>query len=443
MADYDFLVLGAGPGGITSARTIKKRAPSAKVGVIREQKRSVVPCAMPYALNRTIIVNDFLKSDEKFFFSQGIDLVVDRVEEIDLKKHLVRTSSGKKFGFKKLVYALGANPIRPPIPGADLERVFTIKDTPDITALDELFNNAKKLVVVGAGFIGLEMAMVSRDRGLEVVVVEKLERCLGKICTDGIARKAQQELEEHGVKLALGRVVQGIEKENHQLYVHLDDSSVLEADAVIFSIGVKPNVELARSAGIKIGELGGIWVDEYMRTSHPDVYAIGDCIQFPHFLTKKPALGPLATNAVIQAKVAGINLTGGERKFAGLLNPAVTRLWKFSYGVVGLTPQQAEEEGFEPVVSSCEVQSRHRPFPGSQPFYLSLVFDKKSKQLIGAEAYGNFGVPEKIDLLAYAILHKATAQDLAEMHFCAHPPQTEAPSKMPIVLCAEDALSKM
>lgn len=443
MLNYDFLILGGGPGGITSARTIKRRVSSAKVGVIREQKRSVVPCAMPYALNRTIRIEDFLKSDEKFFSSQGIDLLIDRAEEIDLSTHQVHTASGKRIGFKKLVYALGANPIRPPIAGADLERVFTIKDTPDITALDELFNNAKKLVVVGAGFIGLEMAMVSRDRGLEVTVVEKLNRCLGKICTDGIAKKAQQELEEHRVKLALGRVVQGIEKENHQLYVHLDDSSVLEADAVIFSIGVKPNVELVKSAGIKIGELGGIVVDQYMRTSHPDVYAIGDCIQFPHFLTKKPALGPLATNAVIQAKVAGINLTGGERKFAGLLNPAVTRLWKFSYGVVGLTLQQALDEGFEPVAGTCEGHSRHRPFPGSEPFYLSLVFDKKSKRLIGAEAYGNFGVPERIDHLAYAILHQATAQELAETHFCAHPPQSEAPSRMPVVLCAEEALAKM
>ncbi len=425
---------------MTAARFARRRDPSCRIGLIRKQERSVIPCSQPYALDGTISVEDFLKSDERLLTAVDIELHVAEVTAIHPDRHCVSVDgmAVEEVGYDTLVVATGADPIRPPVPGADLAGTFVVKDTPDVVAIMEAMREAETAVVVGGGYIGLEMAVVLKNAGLTTHVVEALPICLGTVCSESIARRALDELRAHDVQVHLGQAVEAVLGEERVTGVQVAEQ-VIEAQMVIWAVGVRANVELLQAAGAGVGEFG-VMVDDRMRTSLPDVYAVGDCVQHRNFITGTPDRGPLATNAVVQGKVAAINITGGFRTFPGFINPSVTRLWEASYGATGLNAARAAAMGIEIVIGQAEAHTCEKAFPGAGTFGLMLIFDARTSRLIGAECYGSAGVAEYINMLTLAIQSRLTMEDLASLQFCGHPPQTDVPARMPVVNAAEDAM---
>ncbi len=439
---YDVLVIGGGPGGMSAARFTRRRNQDLRVGLIRAQERSVVPCAMPYALDGTIRFDDFLKSDPRLLGEAGIELRVGRVERIDPESRRVTVSGDgpPEVSYGELVVAVGATPVRPPIPGADLPGTFVVKDAPDIAAIRKAMDEASAAVVVGGGYVGLEVAIAFRNAGLETHVIEMLPVCLGNVCSEGAARLALEELRAHGIRVHTDCAAEEIVGTGWVGGVRIPGGTI-PADLVVFAVGVRANTGLLAGAGAETGRLG-VKVNDRMQTSLPHVWAVGDCIEHRNFVTGEPAVGPLATNAVVQGKTAAINITGGDRRFPGFINPSVTRLYERSYGSTGLNETRAAAAGIETVVGRARAFTRDRPFPGAGPLDLTLVFERRTHRLIGAECVGAEGVAERIDLLTLAVRHRLTMEDLASMHFCGHPPQTDVPARMVIVNAAEDALRK-
>ena len=439
---YDVLVIGGGPGGMSAARFTRRRNRDLRVGLIRAQERSVVPCAMPYALDGTIRFEDFLKSDPKLLGDAGIDLHLGRVERIDPDSRKVTVSGGDvpELSYGDLVVATGARPIRPPVPGAELPGTFVVKDAPDIAAIRKAMDGASTAVVVGGGYVGLEVAVAFRNAGLETHVIEMLPVCLGNVCSEGSAREALEELERHGIRVHTGCAAEEVVGTGRAEGVRIP-GRVIPADLVVFAVGVRADTELLAEAGAEMGRRG-VKVNDRMQTSLSHVWAVGDCIEHRNFVTGEPDVGPLATNAVVQGKIAAVNITGGNREFPGFINPSVTRLYERSYGATGLNEPRAAAAGIEVVVGRAEAFTRDKPFPGSGPLALTLVFDEGTRRLIGAECVGAEGVAERIALLPLAVRHRLTMEDLASMQFSGHPPQTDVPSRMVVVNAAEDALRR-
>ena len=439
---YDLLVIGGGPGGLSCARFARSRDTSISIGMIRKQERSIVPCAQPYAIDETICVEDFLKSDEELLTGIGVDVHIGEVTAIDPGAHSVRVS-GLEFdeiSYDTLVAAPGADPVVPPVDGADLPGTFVVKDAPDIEAIIEATAEAGTAVVVGGGYIGLEMAVVLRNAGLEVHLVERLPVCLGTVCSEPIARRAAEELREHGVQVHADTAAEAVLGDERVEGVRVAGRTI-DAQMVIWAVGVRANTKLFEDAGAQLGPMGVI-VDDRMRTSLSDIYAVGDCIQHRNFVTGAPDRGPLATNAVVQGRCAAINVTGGFRTFPGFINPSLTRLWENSFGATGLNVERAEAMGIRTVVGEAQAHTRDRVFPGAGPLALIEVFDARTTRLIGAECYGHEGVAERIDMLTLAIEHRLAMEDLATMQFSGHPPQTDVPSRMIVVNAAQQAMRK-
>ncbi len=439
---YDLLVIGGGPGGMSAARFARSRDREMSIGMIRKQEQSVVPCSQPYAIDGTICFDDFLKSDEEYVGSASIELHVGEATAIDPVAHRVSVSGlgTEEVGYNTLLACPGAEPIVPPVENADMPGTFVVKDAPDIKAIIDAAEEAETAVVVGGGYIGLEMSVVLSNAGLDVHVVEMLPVCLGTVCSEPIARHASQELRDNGVTLHAGQAAEAVLGDDRVEAVRVGGRA-LEAEMVIWAVGVRANTKLFEDAGARVGEMGVV-VDDRMRTSLPDVYAVGDCIQHRNFITGAPDRGPLATNAVVQGKCAAINITGGFRTFPGFINASLTRLWENAYGATGLNVERAAAAGIKTVVGEVEAYTREPIFPGAGRIVLIEVFDARTHRLIGAECYGREGVAERIDMLTLAIQHGLTMEDLATMQFTGHPPQTDVPSRMITVNAAEQAMRK-
>jgi NADH oxidase (H2O2-forming) len=411
------------------------------VGMIRAQQRSITPCSMPYALSGMIPVEGFLKSDEKMLSNVGIELVVDEATRIDTAHKRVRTAASGEFGYDKLLIATGAKPIVPSIPGVDLPGVFTVRDLPDVVQIQKAMRGAKRAAVVGGGYIGLEIAVAFRRAGIETHVIEALPICLGNVCSERIAGQALKELTEGGIHVHTGQMAQEIIGSDAVTAVRTS-AQTIPADLVILAVGVRGQTTLAEQAGIKVTRLG-IRVNDRMETSAPDVWAAGDCVEHRHFVTGDPGVGQLATTGVVQAKTAATNITGGHRTFPGHVMASVTRLFERSYGGTGLNRDQAAKAGIEFVEGDATGTTAYAGYPGLETYRCTLLFDRKSGVLIGAECEGDRQVAPRIDMLTMAIMQRMTMEQIASLQYPAHPLHTDIPGHPPIVSAAEDAMRKV
>ncbi len=444
------LVIGGVAAGPKAAAKARRCDPEMEIVVYQgEEEISYAGCGLPYFISGVVREREKLISRTPGKFAQdGIKVKKGHlIEKIDVQN---RTVSGRKIGsgevfsdrFDRLVIATGASPIRPKIEGIDLKNVFYLRSIFDADVLFEQMtsNKVRNVVIAGGGYIGLEMAESLVRLGKRVKIVELAPQILTLFDGDfaGILR---QYLEKKGVEVFTSEGIEALRGENGNV-THVQTAiHLLEADVVLMSLGIRPQVELARKAGIRIGETGAIWVNEKMETSAEGIYAAGDCAETTHLITGKKVWIPLGSTANKQGRVAGVNLCGGHAVFLGVLGTAIFKVFDFNVAKTGLGMKEAEREGFQPIQAIVKGYDRAHYYPGGKESTLKVIADQATGKILGAQAIGEGPSDKLIDILAMALHGKMTAQELANVDLAYSPPFS--PVLSPVIVAANVLTNKL
>lgn len=434
------VIVGGVACGPKAAARARRRDPEAEI-VIFERGRhiSYAGCGLPYYLAGAVKVLDGLMTtasgdlrDPEFF--QAVKDVAVRtgmlVEAVDPAKKQVRvknlqTGASESIGYDQLVLATGASPVVPPFPGADLQKVLTLRRPEDAQSFLQLIEAgaAERVTIIGAGRIGLEVADALGAQGVETTIVEMTAQVLPGVVDLDVARYVAGVLREEKVNLRLGERVKELKGDAEgKVAKVVTDKGEIETDAVLVAVGVKPNVELARAAGLKLGETGAIWVDEFMRTSDPDIFAGGDCVEVSHRVSGRKVYAPLGSTANRQGRVIGDNVTGGQEKFAGIVGSSVMRTLGLNLARTGITEAEAKSLGFQPVTGVAPSVDRSHYMAGGRPILIKIIADGPSGRLLGAQVVGPGDVVRRVDVIATALHFGATVEDLSGFDLCYAPP---------------------
>ncbi len=361
---------------------------------------------------------------------KGIELVLDTVaERIDPCGHRidVRDSRGavRELTYDRLVVATGATPARPPIRGLETRGVHLLHTMADSFAVHERLSSGspRSAIIVGAGYIGLEMADALRHRGLEVTVFETVPNVLQTVDAE-LGRRVQTELEQHDVQVRLGVPIDSVERVGDGVAVTDREGRRLQADLVLVATGVRPSVELARAAGASTGERGALRVSRAMETDLPDVYAAGDCVETHHRLTETATYLPLGTTAHKQGRVAGENAVGGKARFQGSLGTQAVKVFDLVVGRTGFRDDEARRYGFDPVTTETIAWDHKVYYPGATAIRVRVTGDRPTGRLLGAQVLGSYGaeVSKRIDVFATAIFHGMRVADVEHLDLSYTPP---------------------
>lgn len=446
MKKTDVLVIGGSAGGILAATTSKKVYKDKEVILVRKTETVMVPCGIPYIFGT---LNDTSKNriPDAMITDVGVELIVSEATELDAKNHMVTLSNGDSIQYDKLVIATGSNPIVPTfIEGYQLKNVFPIvKSETYLADLLEKLKGFHNVSVIGGGFIGVEFAEQLQKNGKNVTIVEVADQCLWQAFDSELCTMAEEEMKANGILIKTGMKVLKISGKDQVEALELSDGTTVEAEAVILGMGVTPNSTLAATAGIKLDGKGAILVDEYMRTSEKDVFAVGDCAEKHCFFTNKSLPILLASTAAMEAKVAATNLFGLKyvRENKGTISAFSTKIYSKTFASAGISERRASEEGFEIVVGKFATMDKHPgSLPGSSKINIKLIFIKTSGVLIGAQISGGDSIGEMINILSLAIQKGLTANELNTFQTATHPLITASPIVYPINAASLDALSK-
>lgn len=436
-----YVIIGGVAGGATAAARLRRQDENCDIVLIEKGKHiSYANCGLPYYIGGVITDRDrlFVQTPEAFSRRFRIDVRTEneamsinteaKVVIIKDKEHGTYSES-----YDKLLLAPGSSPVRPPLPGIDSEGIFTLRNVADTDRIKDFIDNHPKgrAIIVGGGFIGLEMAENLVHAGWSVSVVEMGEQVLAPI-DYSMASFVHQELADHGVRLHLGKAVQSFEKIGEAINAMLSDGQRLTGDMVLLSIGVRPNTQLAKDAGLSLGKRG-ISVNKYMQTSDADIYAVGDAVEYAHPITGEPWLNLLAGPANRQARVAADNLVKGNvETYEGSVGTAIAKVFSLTVASTGLPAKQLKQRGIAYASSTTTSASHASYYPGSFPLTTKLTFDPKTGQLYGAQCIGHDGADKRIDQLALIVKRKGTIADLIALEQAYAPPFSSA--KDPIAI---------
>jgi len=401
------------------------------------------PCGLPFAIGGDVPhIRHLVEAAPRM---PGVEVMIGtEAKEINRDEKFVevqdrRTQKKLKLPYDKLILATGSLPLKPPIPGVELENVFTLRTMRDGEEILAALPRATKAVVVGAGPIGIEAACALRERGLDVTVLEMKPSVLPGMLDSDMSQAVIERLTEVGIRTLCSKPVKEIRGDGRASSVVVEDEEI-PADLVIIAVGVKPDVELAQKAGLEFGPTKLIKVDDHLRSSDSDIYAAGDCAESKCFFTGRPIRSQLATTAIRMGKVAGINSAGGNEVFPGVLNTVVSSAYGMEIAATGLTAQAAKEAGIETVAGRIRTLSKPYFYPGAERIIVKLTVDRNNKKVVGGQIIGD-GAAERVNLLAFAIKHNATVDELAQMEYCYAPPVNECIE--PLVMAAEAILRRL
>ncbi|AEF16934.1 CoA-disulfide reductase [Thermoanaerobacterium xylanolyticum LX-11] len=447
MIETDVLVVGGSAGGILAALSAKKTYKDKKVTVVRMTKKVMVPCGIPYIFGT---LKDTAKNviPDSMLTNAGIDIIIDEVLKIDKDNNLAVTRENGEIKYDKMIMATGSLPLMPTfIPGYDIENVYPIKKDEDyLKIVQESINNANDIVVIGGGFIGVEMAEQIKALDKNVTLIEIADKLLWQAFDAEYSDMVEAIIKQKGVVIKTNTKVTKILGETKVEGVELENGEIVKADIVILGMGVVPNTKLAKETGIKLNEKGAIVVDEYMRTSAANIFAVGDCAEKKCFFTRKNVPILLASTAANEAKIAGVNVFNLRlvKENKGTISAFSTKIYDTAFAAAGLTEVQAKKEGFDIVIGEFSTMDKH---PGSLPnaksIKMKLIFSRYSGVIIGAQISGGESVGEMINILSLAIQKGLTASELNTFQTATHPLLTASPVSYPINSAALDALSKM
>lgn len=433
-----YLIVGGVAGGMSTAARLRRLDEKAEIIVFeRGEYVSYANCGLPYYIGGTISERQSLlvQTPEAFRARFNVDVrTQSEVVKIDRAKQTVtvkdvKTGKTSVEKYDTLVLSPGAEPVKPPIPGIDHPNIFTLRSIPDTDRIKKFvgIHNPRRALIVGAGFIGLEMAENLHKLGVFVTIVEMTKQVMNVVDYE-IAAAVHQHLKTKGVEFYLGDGVASFAQGgNNRVIVTLNSGRKLEVDMVLLSIGIRPETSVAKEAGIELGERGGIKVNEYLQTSDPKIYAVGDAIETYNPIIKKYAVLPLAGPANKQGRVAADNIAGGiKRKFNGVIGTAIAKVFDLTVATAGAPEKLLQKENVPYTSSVIHVSSHAGYYPGALPMTIKIQFAPKDGKLLGAQIVGYDGVDKRIDVFSWAIQDGKTVYDLAEFEHAYAPPYSSA-----------------
>jgi NADH oxidase (H2O2-forming) len=447
MKQSDVVVIGGSAAGIPAAITARRHYPEKSILLIRKEKQVLIPCGIPYIFGTVGTPENNLIPDG-VLQKNNIELIIDEAKELSTTEKKVTLASGESVTYDKLVLATGSYPCIPPIPGINKKNVYPIKK--DVQYLQNLLNelkDVKNLVVLGCGFIGVEFAdECKKNRDINVTIVEMLDQCL-QIAFGEEACRCCQEVEDYlakkGINIITKAKLDEVVGDDKVTAVKLSDGQEIKADALIVGIGVSPNADLAKKAGLAVDKRG-IIVDTTMRTSDPNIFACGDCASKFSFFTGQPSGLRLASIATTEARVAGANLYEISRKNPGVVGVFSTALGNLTVAMAGMSAKGAKQCGFDVVTGDAEAPNRHPGgMPGMSKMWVRLVFNRVNGELVGGAVRGGPSAGELINTISACIQNRMRASDIAIFQIGTHPAVTASPIAYQLVNAAEMALKNM
>lgn len=444
----NIVIIGAHAAGVEAAGAARKTDRQAEITLLTQEKHAGYSrCGLPFVIGGPIpAFKDLIVFPPAYYQMIKANLRTEtKATNVDAKNKTVETQNreGKAeiLSYDSLIIATGANSFMPPIKGREkkgIQSLRTLEDGEEIAK--KVRDGAKTAVVMGAGLIGLEVAIALHEKGLKTTVIEMLPQVLPAMLDPEMAKIAQEIIQDKGITIITGKGVEEcIGDEDITGIVACQEE--INADLFVSAFGVRANTELAVKAGVTLGETRGIKTNARMETNIKDVYAVGDCAEAINIVTQKPAMPQLGTVAVRQGKVAGINAAGGYSLFTGVLGSAVSRLFTTDVGVTGLTETMAQRNQIETVTGTIASKTRADYYPGALPIKVKLVVEKESQRIIGAQIIGGEEVTQRINAISLAIQKQMTIRELAKADTAYAPPLCE--TWEPIVLAAEMALLKL
>lgn len=452
-----YVIIGGVAGGASAAARLKRINEDAEIVLFEKGEHiSYANCGLPYYIGNTIEDRKKLFLQTPVSFGNRYDADVRTLNEVtainrDRKTVSVKNlRNGKDYeeDYDILLLSPGAEPIKPAIEGIDLPGIFTLRNVADcdrikMQAIDKMCDEASA-VIIGGGFIGLEMAENLCRIGYKVTIVEKAAHVLTPLDWP-MAAIVQQHLQDKGVQVITQNGLSAFQQRDGKLAVILEDNTELSCDIAILSIGVRPNTALAKACGLKIGEAGGIQVNEYLQTSDECIFAVGDAIEYPHPVTGKPYCNFLAGPANLQARIAAMNMVYPESvKYQGSVATAIAKIFDLTAASTGLSEAALQKEGiaYETVITHPAPHATY--YPGGQPIHLKLNFDPENGCILGAQAVGTQNVDKQIDVISLLIKHQGTIFDLVNSEHAYAPPYGSAKSPVMFAgMVAENILSHL
>ncbi|RHR40984.1 CoA-disulfide reductase [Parabacteroides sp. AF18-52] len=432
-----YLIVGGVAGGATVAARLRRIDENAEIILFERGKYvSYANCGLPYYIGGTIAERDklFVQTAQGFTARFNIDIRTEQeVTAIHPKEKTVEitdinTARTYSENYDKLILSPGAEPLRPGIEGINSDKIFTLRNVPDTDTIKKYVSrsNPRHAVVVGGGFIGLEMAENLHQLGIQVAVVEMANQVMAPL-DYSMAAIVHQQLTDKQVDLRLEDGVSRFEETPEGIIVHLRSGKQITTDLVILSIGVRPETRLAKEAGLSLGTLGGIAINDYMQTSDPDIYALGDAVEVRHLVTGKPALIPLAGPANKQGRIVANNIVYGNREtYPGTMGTSIAKVFDLTVAAAGANAKLLKREGITYQSSYTHSASHAGYYPGAVPMSVKILFSPENGQLLGAQIVGFDGVDKRIEMFAQVIQRKGTVYDLATLEHAYAPPYSSA-----------------
>jgi len=447
----DVLIIGGGPAGGVSAVTAKMNYPQKEILVVREFEKQLVPCAIPYIFGDTLGCSDKNLASCGAAGDMGISTMLGKVTNVDIEKKIAYTDTDS-ISFDKLIFATGSTPFvhKSLKHSLSLEGVFTVpKNKILIDKAKAYLEDKNDVVVVGTGFIGIEMAMEFAESGKNVTVIGGSKHILKGPFDSEIAIQAENIMLKSGITfIGEDRVTAIIDKNGDNIVnaVELKSGRIIDAEVIILATGYKPNTQLALDSGVSSGHYGGIWVDEYMRTENQDIFAVGDCSARRAFITKVPSKVMLASTSAAEGRIAGSSLYGIKymKGFSGTIAIFSTMVGKTAFSSAGVTEDEARDSHTEIVVGSFGGMNRHpETIPGAQKQFVKLIATKHGGQIIGGQIVGGNETGEMINIIGLMIEAGLSLYHIRSMQVATQPMLTAAPTNYPIVMAAIMAISEI
>jgi NADPH-dependent 2,4-dienoyl-CoA reductase/sulfur reductase-like enzyme len=446
------IVIGGVAAGMSAASRARKLKSDMEILVFEKGGYvSYAGCGLPYLISDKVKSSDNLVVYDAKFFKEKRNIEVflhhEATRIFPQRKAVtirnIATGEEKEYPYDKLLIATGARPFVPPIKGMDKKGVFTLRPLEDGIAIKEYIgrNLPKQGLLIGAGYIGMEMAESFTEAGLKVTLLEKMPNILGKMDSE-ITEIIEYELDRHSVTLLKSKAVVEFAGENSRLSrAILDSGESLDSDIAVVGAGLRPNSEIAKDAGIELGKTGAIKINQRMETSIPDIYSAGDCAEVYHLVLERNVYIPLGTTANKQGRVAGENIAGGSASFPGIVGTAIFKVFDLEVGRTGITEKEARAEGMDDAANVVEQHSRAPYYPGVSQIRVKLVADRSTGRLLGAQMVGREGVSKRIDVFATAITAKMSVHEIRDLDLGYAPPF--APPYDPILIAADELWKKL